>query len=46
MGNIEYQKLSAERHPSLVLKFAYLKDLDDMDPLNISGVDGGKESEQ
>ena len=30
----------------MVLKFAYLKDLEDVDPFNISGVDGGKESEQ
>ena len=29
-----------------MLKFAYLKDLDDVDSFNISGVDGGKESKQ
>ena len=29
-----------------MLKFSYLKDLDDVDPFNISRVDGGKESEQ
>ena len=29
-----------------MLQFAYLKDLDDVDPFNISGVDGGKESDQ
>ena len=30
----------------MVLEFAYLKDLDGMDPSDISGVNGGKESEQ
>ena len=45
-GNIEYHQSVAEIHPNLVLKFAYLKDLEDVDPFNISGVDGGKESEQ
>ena len=44
--NIEYHQSFAERHPNLVLKFAYFKDLEDVDPFNISGVDGGKESEQ
>ena len=29
-----------------MLKFVYLKDLDDVDPFNISGLYGGKESEQ
>ena len=45
MGNIEYHQSVAERHLKLVLKFAYLKDLDDVEPFNISGVDRGKESE-
>ena len=27
-------------------EFAYLKDLEDMDPFNIIGVDGGKQIEQ
>ena len=44
--NLEYHQSVAERHPNLVLKFAYLKDLEDVNPFNISGVDGGKESEQ
>ena len=44
--NLEYHQSVAERHPNLVLKFAYMKDLDDVDPFNISRVDGGKESEQ
>ena len=42
--NIEYHQSVAERHPNLVFKFAYLKDLDDVDSFNISGVDKGKES--
>ena len=29
-----------------MLKFEYLKGLEDVDPFNISGVDGGKGSEQ
>ena len=44
--NLEYHQSVAERHPNLVLKFVYLKDIDDVDPFNASGVDGGKESEQ
>ena len=40
--NLEYHQSVAKRHPNLVLKFAYLKDMDDVDPFNISGVDGGK----
>ena len=46
LGNIEYHQSVSERHPNLVLKFEYLKDLDDVDPFNISRVDRGKESEQ
>ena len=46
MGNIEYHQSVSERQPSFVLTFAYLKDLEDVDPLNISVVDGGKEGEQ
>ena len=42
LGNLEYHQSVAERHPNLVLKFTYLKDLDDVDPFNISGIDGGK----
>ena len=41
--NLDYHPSVAERQPNLVLKFAYLKDLDDVDTFNISGVDGRKE---
>ena len=40
--NIEYYQSVAERHPNLVFKFSYLKDMEDVDPFSISGVDGGK----
>ena len=40
--SIYYHQSVVERHPNLVLKFAYLNDLDDVDPFNISGVDRGK----
>ena len=40
--NLEYHQSVAERHPNLVLKFVYLKDMEDVDPFNISGVYGGK----
>ena len=43
--NIEYHQSVSERHPNLVLKCAYLKDLYDVDPFNIRGVYGGKEIE-
>ena len=33
-------------HLNLVLKFAYFKDMEDVDPFNISGLDRGKETEQ
>ena len=42
LENLKYHQSVAECHPKLVLKFAYLKDLDDVYPLNISVVDGGK----
>ena len=41
-GNIDYHHSVAESHPNLMLKFAHLKDMEDVDPLNISGVDRGK----
>ena len=46
LENIEEHQSVTEHHPDLVLKFSYLKDLEDMDIFNISGLDGGKESEQ
>ena len=42
LGNLDYHQSVAERHPNLVLKFLYLKDLDEVDTLNISRVYGGK----
>ena len=41
--NIEYHQSVAERHPNLDLKSAYLKDLEYVDPFNISGIDIEKE---
>ena len=46
LGNLEYHQSVAERHPNLVLKFAYFKEMEDVDSFNISRVDEGKESEQ
>ena len=46
LRNMEYHQSAAERNPNLVLTFAYLKDLDDVDLFNISGIYGVKESEQ
>ena len=43
LGNLDYHQSVAERHPRLVLKFEYLKDLGDVDTFNISGAYGGKE---
>ena len=45
-GNLGYHQSVSEHHSNLVLKSAYLKDLDDVYPFNIIQVDGGKESEQ
>ena len=42
LRNLEYHQSVVEHHPNLVLKFAYLKDLDDVDPFKISGLYGGK----
>ena len=42
MGNLDYHQSVADRHPNLVLKFVHLNDLDNVDPFNISEVDGGK----
>ena len=46
LGNFEYHQSVAESHPNLLLKFAYLKNLDDIDLFNISRVYRGKESDQ
>ena len=39
-GNIEDHQSVTERHTNLVLKFVYMKDLEDVDLFNKSGVDG------
>ena len=41
LENMEYHQSVVELHPNLVLKFSYLKDMDDVDSFNISEVDGG-----
>ena len=41
-GNMDYHQSVAERHHNLVLKFSYLKELDDVDPFNIIGLEKGK----
>ena len=38
-GNLDYHQSFAERHPNFVLKFAYFKNLNNMDPFNISVLD-------
>ena len=42
LGNLEYHQSVAECHPKLMLKFAYLKDMDDVNTLNTSGLESGK----
>ena len=42
LENLKYHQSVAELHPNLVLKFSYLKDIDDVDSFNINGVYGGK----
>ena len=44
--NIEYHLSFSEHQPNLVFKFEYLKDLDDVDSLNIILVDEGNENEE
>ena len=43
LGNMDYQQSVADLHPNLVLKFAYFKNLDNVDPFKISGVIRGRE---
>ena len=45
LGNLEYHQSVAERHPNLELKFAYLKDMEEVYPFNTSGLEKGKEGE-
>ena len=39
LGNLEDHQSVTERHPNLVFKFVYLYNVD---PFDISGIDGGK----
>ena len=39
--NFECYQSVAERQPNLVFKSSYLKDMENVDPYNISAVDGG-----
>ena len=41
--NMEYHQSFEEHQHNLVLKFSYVKDMENVDPLTISGVDGGRE---
>ena len=41
-----YNQKVSENHPNLVLKSSCFKNLDEVDTLNMSGVEGGRESEQ
>ena len=40
LGNVYYHRSVVECHPNLMLNFSYLKDLDEVDIFNISGLDG------
>ena len=44
--NLDFHQSVEECHPNLVLKFSYLDYLDDVDPINIRGVDEVKEKKQ
>ena len=43
---MDFHQSVAERHTNLVLKFAYLKNLDDVDLFNIIGLDRREKSKQ
>ena len=43
---MEYHKFVVESHTNLVVKFSFLKDLDDVDLFNTSRVGGRKEGYQ
>ena len=45
-GNLGYHQSVSEHHSNLVLKSAYLKDVEDVYPFDISGVEIVKESKQ
>ena len=40
--HLKYHQSVAEHHPNLVLKFVYMKDLENVGPFNIRGVYRGK----
>ena len=42
LRNLEYHQSVAKRHPTLLLNFAHPKYLEDVDPFNINGVEGGE----
>ena len=46
LGNLYDPQSLAERHPNLVLKCAYLNNLDDVNPFIIGRADGRNEGEQ
>ena len=46
LEDLEYHQSVAENHPNLMSKFEYLKDLDDVDPFNISRLSEEKDSEK
>ena len=46
LGNMDYHQSVADCHPNLVLQFLHLKDLDNMDSFNRSGLDRGMKSKK
>ena len=46
LGKLEYHQSVVEQYPNFVELFSYLKDFSDVDPFNISGLGGVKESEK
>ena len=45
-GNLEYHRSVSNRHANLLLKCEYLKDMENVDPLNISGADEKKVTQE
>ena len=44
--NMDYHQSVSERHTNLVFKFEHFKDLNNMDPFNIIGVDEGEKNRE